>query len=196
MRANGADEGFKTFADLACYLPPDLAQSLVQLRKWLKDSSEIDPILPQMAFGQVQHQQLSNGRKNKAHWNQIRAKYDLPKLRMKDMRHWVASRCRDVGLSEQARAYMMGHEQPITNMGDVYDNRNVEINLGRQAQRFPHGVLGAFEKLDLEVMATIPNDLVAVLVGYHDGKVGITEVLTQLDAWRLNPSVGVVQHEP
>jgi len=196
IRANGADEGFKTFADLDCHIPPDLARALVQLRKWLKDSSESDPILPKMAHGRVKHQQLSSGKLLWGHWNQIRARYDLPKLRMADLRHWVASRCRDEGLSEQARAYMQGHEQPIRNMGDVYDNRSVETNLARQAQKFPHGVLGTFEKVDLEVMPDIPKDLLDLLVGYHDGKVGVLDLIARLDAWKSVPGVGVSQNEP
>ena len=196
IRANGADEGFKTFADLACYLPPDLVRALVQLRMFLKDSTESDPILPRMVFGQIANRESTNARVYKRLWNQLKDKYDLPKLRMKDLRHWVASRCRDAGLPEQARAYLQGHEQPIMNMGDAYDNRNVEINLDRQAQKFPHGVLGTFERVNLEVMAALPNDLVTSLAGYRDGKVGITEVLTRLDAWRMIPSVEVAQHEP
>jgi integrase len=195
VRANGADEGFKTFADLASYVPPNLAQAFTQLRKMLKDSTESDPILPRMTLGQIACRDFANDRAYRRLWNRMRARYDLPKLRMKDLRHWVTSQCKDAGLSEQARAYMMGHEQPITNMGEHYDNRSVEINLARQKQKFPRGVLGCFEKVDLEVMAIIPNDLMAVLIGYHDGKVGITEVLARLDAWRLNPSVGLVQHE-
>jgi integrase len=194
IRANGADEGFKTFADLACNLPPDVADALVRLRKWSSDSNDADPILPWMnGWGTVKHSLQASRKLYVKHWDRLRKKYELPKLRMKDMRHWVASQCRDSGLSEQARAYMQGHEQPVANMGDVYDNRSVELNLARQAEKLLRGPLGIFERVDLEVVATLPSDLMTVLMGYHDGKVGFTEVLNRLDAWRLKANMEVVK---
>jgi len=194
IRANGADEGFKTFADLACNLAPDVADALVRLRKWSSNSNDADPILPWMdGWGKVKHSRQATRKLYARHWDRMRNKYGLPKLRMKDMRHWVASQCRDSGLSEQARAYMQGHEQPIGNMGEAYDNRGIEINLARQAEKLPHGPVGIFEKPDLEIVATLPGDLVATLIGYHDGKVGFTEVLSRLENWRLKANIGVVR---
>lgn len=194
IRANGADEGFKTFADLVCNLSPDLADALVRLRKLSTDSNENDPILPWMdGWGRTKHSQQASRALYAKHWNRLRKKYGLPRLRMKDMRHWVASQCRDSGLSEQARAYMQGHEQPIGNMGEAYDNRNEEINLARQAEKLPHGPLGIFEKSDVELVATLPNDLVTILIGYHDGKVGFNEILNRLEAWRLKANTEVVK---
>jgi len=194
IRANGADEGFKTFADVAWHLPADVADTLVQLRKWSADSSEADPILPWMdGWGRLRSSKQATTKLYREHWNRLKEKYGLPKLRIKDMRHWVSSECWDSGLSEQARAYLQGHEQPIHNMGEAYDNRAVEINLARQADKLPRGPLGIFEKPDLELEASLPTDLVTVLMGYHDGKVGFNEVLNRLEAWRLNANAEVVK---
>lgn len=194
IRANGADEGFKTFADIACHLPPDLADALVQLRKLFKDCSEADPILPWMdGWQKVEHSRQATRALYARHWERIRLRYGLPKLRMKDLRHWVASQCRDSGLSEQARAYMQGHEQPIGNMGEAYDNRSVEINLARQTERLPRGPLGIFERPDLELVATLPSELVTVLIGYHDGKVTLREVDDRLEVWRVKTNAEVVK---
>ena len=194
IRANGADEGFKTFADIACHVPPDVADALVQLRRASNEQSEADPVLPWMdGWGKVKPSRQANRTLYAKHWNRLRKKYGLPKLRMKDLRHWVASQCHDSDLSEQARAYMQGHDQPIGNMGDAYDNRSIEINLARQVEKFPHGPLGIFEKPDLEIVAALPGDLVTVLMGYHDGKVGFTQVINRLEAWRLKSNTEVVK---
>jgi integrase len=196
LRVNGADEGLKTYADLACHLPPDVAAVLTELRKSAKDQGETEPILPWTnGWGQVKHHRLASYKVYTQHWKRLREKYGLPKLRMKDLRHWVASECRDANLPEQARAYMQGHEQPIGNMGEAYDNRPVEVNLVRQAEKLPRGPLGVFEKSDVELETDLPNDLVTTLMGYHDGKVKLSEVSDRLEAWRVGANTEVAKLE-
>lgn len=192
IRMNGADEGLKTYADVAWHLPPNLQSALVELRKWLKDSGEGDPILPWMnGWGSVVRSRQATRDLYYDHWNRLRVRYGLPKLRMKDFRHWVDSRCRDVGLTEQARAYLQGHEQQINNMGDWYDNRDVETNLARQAHALPLGPLGIFEKAEVDIVATIPPEIVSVLIGYRDNKVTYLELQSRLETWRVKTNVEV-----
>ncbi|MBU0624477.1 MAG: hypothetical protein KJ672_06490 [Candidatus Thermoplasmatota archaeon] len=103
-----------------------------------------------------------------------------------DLRHWVDSQCRDVGLQEQARAYLMGHEQPIHNMGDHYDNRDLETNLARQAEKSPYGPIGIFSQPKVELMGDLPGNIVASLIDCRDNKIGFAEVINRLDQWCLS----------
>ena len=98
-------------------------------------------------------------------------------------------------MPEQARAFMQGHEQPIGNMGDHYDNRCVEENLVRQAERLPNGPLGIFDHHAVELTTPIPNDLVSLLIDYHDGRVGFTELLQRLEGWRVSARTEGLMHE-
>jgi len=192
IRVIGADEGLKTYADVAWHLPPNVQNALVELRIWLKDSGEGDPILPWMnGWGQIEHSRHATRTLYAGHWERLRARYGLPKLRMKDLRHWVASRCRDARLEEQARAYLQGHEQPINNMGDHYDNRDVETNLARQAQVLPLGPLGIFERAEVDIVETIPPEILMALIGYRDNKVGSPELNGRLEAWRIKTNLEV-----
>jgi len=192
VRVIGADEGLKTYADVAWHLPPNVQNALVELRRWLKDSGEGDPILPWMnGWGRIEHSRQATRVLYACHWERLRARYDLPKLRMKDLRHWVASRCRDARLEEQARAYLQGHEQPINNMGDHYDNRDVVTNLARQAQALPLGPLGIFEKAEVDIVATIPPEIMMALIGYRDNQVGYPELQSRLEAWRIKANLEV-----
>jgi len=189
IRVNGADEGLKSFADVAWRLPPDVLKALIELRQWL-GAKDTDLILPWMnGWGKILQSRESRPGLLREHW--LRMGDGLPKLTMKALRHWVASVCRDNGLSEQARAYMMGHEQPIHDMGDVYDNRPEEMNMARQAEKLPFGPLGIFAQPSIELTTELPADLVATLVGYRDSKVGISDVLNRLDQWRLKTSTEV-----
>jgi len=189
IRVNGADEGLKSFADIAWQLPPDMTKALIELRKWL-GAKDTDPILPWMdGWDKILQSKESNPGLLREHWQRMGD--GLPKLTMKDFRHWVASQCRDNGLTEQARAYMMGHEQPIRDMGDVYDNRPEEVNMARQAEKLPFGPLGIFAQPSIELTTELPADLVATLVGYRDSRVGISDVLNRLDQWRLKASTEV-----
>jgi hypothetical protein len=188
IRLNGADERTKRDADVAWWLPPEVAETLVELRKMLPGCGENDPILPWMdGWGDIQiHKEMTENHL-RYHWERLRAKYNLPKLTMRDVRHWVDGQCIDARLEEQARAYLMGHEQPIRDMGDLYNNRPVEMNLARQQAKFPHGPLGVFLKVEAELVSEIPDDLITALLGYRDGKVKSTELLDRLETWRLKP---------
>jgi hypothetical protein len=60
-------------------------------------------------------------------WNRIQEKHGLPKLRMKDLRHWVSTNCRKAGLSTPASNYMQGHDPAAgKGMRDVYDNESLD----------------------------------------------------------------------
>jgi len=87
----------------------------------------------------------------------------------------------------------MGHEQPLYDMGDVYNNRPVETSLSRQQERFPNGPLGVFSRVEAEYANEIPDDLVTVLLGYRDGKVKSTGHLDRLETWRLKSQEEVLR---
>ena len=53
IRANGADEGFKTFADVAWRLPSDVVDALVDLKKWLGQPNPTDPIFRGTTAGAI-----------------------------------------------------------------------------------------------------------------------------------------------
>jgi len=187
IRVNGADEELKTFADVAMRLPPDLSDALVELRKWLKDPGANDPVLPWFdGWGALERTRSTSPYLIRSHMERLARKYGLPKLLPCEMRHWVTSKCREEPrLHEQARAFLQGHEQQIRDMGDHYDNCDVETNLARQAEKFPYGPLGVFTQPKVEIMGDLPSDIVATLLEYRDNNKGITEVTNMLEQWRL-----------
>jgi len=194
IRLNGADERTKRDADVAWWLPPEVSKTLIELRTMLREPGENDPILPWMdGWGNIhQHEEMTENHL-RSHWERLRTKYNLPKLTMRDVRHWVSAQCKDARLEEQARAYLMGHEQPIYDMGDAYDNRPVETNLARQQEKFPNGPLGLFSKVEAEFVNEIPDDLMTALLGYREGNVKATELLDKLETWRLKSKEEALQ---
>lgn len=187
IRANGADEGFKRFADVATHVSPDLAEELIKLRQWLGNPDEDALIFPRMDLrGNVDPSRETDHKQIRAHFVKLGEKYGLPDLLPSSLRHWVTAVCQDLNLPEQARAYMMGHEQPIRNMGDVYNNRDIETNLARQAQVLPYGPLGKFAKAEAGLENEFPKEVVDVLRGYRENRKGFDEVLRVLEQWRLS----------
>jgi len=186
IRLNGADEGTKRDADVAWWLPAEVSKTLTELRTMLREPEENDPILPWMdGWGDIQQHREMTENHLRNHWERLRSKYNLPKLTMRDVRHWVSGKCKDARLEEQARAYLMGHEQPINDMGDVYDNRPIETNLARQQEKFPHGPLGVFSKVNAELVNEVPDGLMTALLDYRDGRMKSTDLLDRLETWRL-----------
>ena len=190
IRANGADEGFKTGAEVAWRLPPNVRAVLTELRK--SNPKDNDPILPwRDGWGRTKAKRSSEDLL-RGHWIRLQEKYGLPYLRPNGMRHWVTAQSRDPPvLREEARAYMGGHEQPIHNMGDQYDHRNLETNLLEQERKFPQGPLGLFSKIELEVSQTVPNEVMSSLIAYHDSTGGLNALIDALDKWRMTPRVEV-----
>ena len=80
---------------------------------------------------------------------------------------------------------MQGHEQKSHDMGDHYDNCDVETNLVRQAKKFPFGPLGIFAQPKVEITGDLPSDLVDMLIEYRENRKGVTEVMDSLEKWRL-----------
>ncbi len=187
IRVNGADSGLKTYADVAWWLPPDVRTALIEMRKSLGDPGEDTPILPWMdRWGNVKPGKETKTELIRGQMYKLKEKYGLPQLLPVDLRHWVDGRCRDAGLKEQARAYLMGHEQEIHNMGDQYDCRDIETNLERQRETFPYGPLGIFSQAKVEIMGDLPGEIVASLIDYRDNKIAFAEVMNLLDQWRLS----------
>ena len=86
---------------------------------------------------------------------------------------------------------LAGAEQPIANLGDVYDHRSIEENLLQQARKLPQGSLGMFTKLDIEIAEDVPQDVMKALVDYRDNKVGYTALFEVIDKWRLETKVEI-----
>ena len=188
IRVNGADEELKTFADVAWRLPPDVAALLIEPRKVSGDPKEDDLILPwRDAYGHIDKGKELNPELIDDHWHRLEKKYGLPYLMPVSFRHWVTGQCQDVAkLPEQARAYMQGHLQEIRNMGDHYNCRDVETNLARQAERLPHGPLGIFRRINVEVTTDLPEDVVSALIAYRDNNLGFPDLMSRLEQWRVS----------
>lgn len=204
IRANGADEGFKTHAQIAWWLPEDVKQALIELRKHLGDPREDSPLFPWMnGWGRTTptKRDLESAKRKldradadmlRRHWERLEKKYSLPHLTSGDLRHWVASQARDPPcLREEARAYMQGHEQQITNMGDVYDHRSIEQNLQEQARKFPEGPLGLFKRLDVEIAEDVPQEIMKALVAYRENRLGYPDLFKAVENWRIEGKVEV-----
>jgi len=55
----------------------------------------------------------------------------------------------------------------------------------------PLGPLGIFERAEVDIVATIPPEIVMALIGYRDNQVGSPELNGRLEAWRIKTTLEV-----
>jgi integrase len=111
----------------AVRLAPDVIEALIELRKVHQPLAD-GWILPHRTLGgTVDANRRMSTPQFEIHWNAIQEKNALPKLRPKDLRHWVSTACRKAGMTKQASNYLQGHDaQTGQNMRDAYDQPPLE----------------------------------------------------------------------
>jgi len=188
--ADGFIEGFKTHAPIAARLCPEVAEALLAWKKVVPEPYPERPIVPwRWANTEPQWSRPQSRSSLRDHWNRLGENWKLPRLRMCDLRHWVATRCRRAGLSKQASAYLMGHDATGGgNMRDWYDNPAIEDILAEQAEYLPDGALGLLDSVKVELTEGLCPESVELLREYLAGRMGTMELANKVESIRLRLS--------
>jgi integrase len=191
---------FKTDSPVVAWLPPDVVKALEEWKAIHPNPNPGALILPYRDMtGKVEVSRKSKRKDQKAgyknrqvgqmdtalfekRWDQLRTKYNLPKLRPKDMRHWIATKAAKVEMSENARAFMQGHDPRSYNgsMGTVYNNESREKALDEQARLFPNGALALLMPVQVEILDDIPPEALSLLKQFMGGEMDSYEFMPQL----------------
>jgi len=185
--ADGFKEGFKTSAPIAARLCSEVAEALMEWKKIASDPFPENPIIPwRWANTEPQWARPQSRNSLRDHWDRQAGKWNLPRLRMCDLRHWVATRCRRAGLSKQASAYLMGHDPTRGgSMRDWYDNPALEDIFAEQAEHLPDGTLGTLDPVKLEATEGLCPESVDLLRVYLGGRMGTMEFANKIESLRL-----------
>lgn len=190
IHASGKDHRFKTYASVLVSLPPDVAKALEEWRHIHPNPDSNGWLICQRSVTASRQltptQQLSNCQFKKF-WNILREKYGLPKLNASSLRHWVSTQARKVGLDDNARAWMQGHDATTFNssMGVYYDNEGLEEVLKAQRMAFPNGALAAVLGLKVELEADRDPEALAIFDKYLAGKMGTMEFASLMESVRM-----------
>ena len=187
--ADGSVEDFKTPAPIAARLCPDVADGLLSWKKIAAAPFPERPILPwRWGNGKVDPARGQSRWSLHEHWIRLESKWNLPHLRIRDLRHWVATKSRQAGLSKQAIAYLMGHDATQGGaMRDWYDNPGLEDIFAEQAECLPDGALGILKPVDFEIELSggLPSGALELLKEYFAGKVNIMALMNEMESMRL-----------
>jgi integrase len=184
--ADGGQEGFKTTSPVAAKLAPDVVETLTEWTKQAPDRLPEHTILPWRGIGGlVEPTRPLDSYIIRDWFIALTNKWKLPKLRPKDLRHWVATACRKANLSKQATAYLMGHDAAIGGaMRDWYDNPQLVDILDEQAEILPGGPLGLLEP-QIKIVEGLPEEAVGLLRAYLDGQLGTMEFTNRIEAIKM-----------
>lgn len=191
--ASGSVEDFKTDSDIRVWLPPNVVEGLVSWKSVSPDSAQERPILPRK--GTTGRLPITPTKMHDRHsfanlLMAFESKWGLKHLTAKSLRHFVATKCREAGLSYQASAYWQGHDPSSSGaMRDWYDNP--DDTFAEQSAKLPEGPMGLLEASEVRLQEGLPNEAVSVLTQYLNGKVGTMELVGHLEALKLktNPTV-------
>lgn len=188
IQADGAEEGFKTNAPVRARLTPDVVDALVEWRRVCQEPLPERPLLPwRSASGRTQPARASDSKQLRGvHWAWLQEKWGLPKLRPKDLRHWVSTACRKAGLSKQASAFLMGHDATQGGaMRDWYDAPQIEDVFDEQASCLPRGPLGLLEAPEVRLTDGVPDEAISLLRAYLNGELSLRDFTGGIDALRV-----------
>lgn len=188
IQADGADAGFKTHAPIAARLAPDIAEAINAWRKKAPDTSPGAPLLPyRTPSGKPDARREMGKDVLLRRWRDFQARYGLPPLTPKQVRHWVASACREAGLSRQASAYLMGHDPTAGGaMRDWYDNPGLEPIFAEQVKCLPYGALGKLRAPQVRLAGgDLPEESLEILRAFFAGKMGAYDLGPKLEAVRM-----------
>jgi integrase len=177
--ADGGQEDFKTSSPVAARLSPGVAEALTEY-------SNKNPHTPEQTIFQLNGHPMDH--KNIMEiFIRLTDRWNLPKLRPKDMRHWVCTQCRKVDLSKPASAYLLGHNAASGSaMRDWYDNPQKSEVFDEQSAKLPNGPLGLLDIPKVEIIQGLPSEALELLRSYMDGKIGVMEFMTKMESVRMN----------
>ncbi len=185
--ASGKGAEFKTYAPVAVRLAPDVSRALEEWRKLHPDPNGNGWILPYRGMtGKLDIKRRMTTKELDRHWAALQQKYGLPELKPKDLRHWVSTACRKIGLSKAASAYLQGHDaESGASMRDWYDNPQLEEIYQEQMDRFPNGPLGILAPIEVELIADIPPEAVRLMKDFFDGKLGSFALAQSVESLKM-----------
>ena len=177
--ADGTREGFKTASPIATRLAPNVAEALAEWSRKTPDHLPEQNILLVQGHPLKQHNVMDA-------FISLRKRWNLPKLRPKDLRHWVATTCRKAGLSKQSSAFLMGHDSAAGGaMRDWYDNPQLADVFDEQSARLPGGPLGLLEPPEVKLVEGFPEEAVGLLRAYLDGQIGTMEFSGKMEVLKM-----------
>jgi len=203
---DGAKEQYKTNSAIIATIFPAVAEALLAI----KDMQGYDPspeksILP---FRYVSGRFTGPGKISRKipeeqgsqqlyeQWRRLQRKYDLPKLRMCDIRHWVSKTCNRIGMDRQAICCLMGHDPEANKDMQVwYSMMSIEEILDEQRMRLPEGPLRNLAP-DIQMVYEIPKEVVDLWSKFRFGQIGTMEFLNEAEALRKRHMEKPVRIEP
>lgn len=185
--ADGVQEDFKTPAPVAVKLAPDVVEALENWRKTAPSTIPEKPILPwRSKKGIYNIDRIQITPQFRRVWASLRRRWNLPALRPKDLRHWVATTCRKSGLSKQASAYLMGHDSASGGqMRDWYDNPQLVDIFDEQGARLPGGPLGFLYPPEVRIIEGLPEEVLKVVQAYMRGEISTMTMANDLENARM-----------
>ncbi len=184
VEADGYVRGFKRFAWVRAWLPPDLQAALTAWKeelgaKWRPER----PILPfRDGRGNLDAARMQQKWAMVNRWAGYIKRWNLPKLTARDFRKFVRSKCVSSGMDEVARCYLQGHAPQ--GMDGVYDNPEMRDLADRQMSRLPRGALGAIADVTVKVTDTVTKAEVDAIADWKAKKIGDLELLERLQGLR------------
>jgi len=182
--ADGGREDFKTASPLVMRVGPTLGGTLIEWRSVHAAAVPENPILPAMnEYRDFEWSQIMSADAFSRRWCTMMTKWSLPPLRPKDMRHWVATQCRKVGMSRAASAYLQGHDSGDGTMRDWYDNPPIEDILIEQETKLPDGPLSMLAP-SVRIVGELSPEMLKVVVAFKRGDIDQLQLASQMEVLR------------
>lgn len=216
VSADGFEAGFKTHTPILAWLTPDMCAALEALRK-LTGAKEDDFVFPWHDArgdpwcdydGNVEVNHAGTDGSVRGAWEAFARKHDLvdpqgqPTLRPVDLRHWVKTTLRRMGLSDPAMAAWQGHDaralarQEGAAMRGQYDNPGMDDVLTEQSQKAPDGPVSFLRASMVHEEPGLPPEAVRIVTDVLAGKMSDLDAALALGRLRTAivvstpPSVG------
>ena len=196
VEADGVEARFKSPSPIVAYLPGDVRAALEAWRVVSPAAGEDDWIFPwRDARGKFRREAATKD-DLRGIWLAFRRKHDLPELRPVDLRHWVKTALRRMGLSDPAMAAWQGHKATEGGMRAVYDNPQVEALLDEQAMVAPRGPLALLTPPEVREETALPPEAVRIVVDLLAGAISDLDAAAALGRLRTQLAKGSALLKP
>ncbi len=193
VEADGTEARFKSPAPIVACLPDDVRKALEAWRVASPAAGEDDYIFPWRGYVVSDHKQRFEVHPKEPQteatiwrlWNAFRRKHDLPELRPVDLRHFVKTALRRLGLSDPAAAAWQGHKATEGGMRAVYDNPENEALLDEQATVVPRGPTAVLMVPEVRDEAALPPEYLRIVMDHMAGKISDIEAAAALGKARI-----------
>jgi len=189
--ADGVEARFKSASPIIARLPEDVRQALEAWRMVSPGASEDDYIFPRRGTRRGVQRGVPLTEKGLLKlWRAFAAKHDLPDLRPVDLRHWVKTTLRRLGMSDPALAAWQGHDamalasEAGAFMRGRYDNPMIEALLDEQAVAAPRGPLALFATPEVHDDLTLPPEATKIVADLLAGSISDLDAVGALGRLR------------